>query len=275
MRLLRAEMRKLRRPLPLAMIASAFVLCAIIARQQVVTDGAHTPAGLSAARLMENPIGIGKLAAGEMASLLGAVVMLFLAGAHVAGEWSGHTMKTVLAVEPRRWRILLVKFVSLWLTGVAVLIALWCALGAWSLILTRWWPVPGSLGADQAMREAGPDLLRAVLVIAAFAALGVCMAILTRSTLGTVIAGVVLVGVSMEAGNIDSLARYSPSYWVDGWMQFHPPGSGVSTYAMWNTGVPGNVPVPTVAIGAVGLGVILVLAATVSWARFRRMDITG
>lgn len=282
-RLLRAELRKLVRPLTLAMVGAAFVITAIVVRQHVVNVSAGLGKGAGSARLraelapralLESPLGIGKAAADEMASLVGAVVMLFLAGAHVAGEWSGRTLKSVLTAESRRGRVLVAKVASMWVAGVAVLAGLWLLLAAFTLFLAREWPIPGRPGPAAALRMAGPDLVRATLVIAVFAVLGLCAAVLTRSVLGTVLAGVLVLGIAMELGNIASLARFSPSYWVDGWMGFRPPGSGLAPLAMWNTGIPAGVPPAGVAPGVLGLAAFVAVLAAISWARFRRTDVT-
>ena len=44
-----------------------------------------------------------------MASLPGALALALLAGAHIGGEWSGRTMKNLLAQQGRRWRVLAAK----------------------------------------------------------------------------------------------------------------------------------------------------------------------
>jgi ABC-type transport system involved in multi-copper enzyme maturation permease subunit len=143
-----------------------------------------------------------------MASLVGAVVMLFLAGAHVAGEWSGRTLKTVLTAESRRWRILFAKAASLWIAGVTTLAAMWLLLAGFSFFLVRAWQLPGRPGAAAALRFAGPDLLRAIFVLGTFAILGLCAAIVTRSMLGTVVAGLLVLGLAMELVNISDVTRF-------------------------------------------------------------------
>jgi ABC-type transport system involved in multi-copper enzyme maturation permease subunit len=289
MRLLRAELRKLLRPLPLAMLCVAFILTSMVVRQQVVNLSAKLGKGSSnsaavPSRLhdevagvvpLQTPAGIGKAAADEMASLVGAVVMLFLAGAHVAGEWSGRTLKTVLTAESRRWRILLAKVMSLWIAGVATLAGMWVLLAGFSLFLIHAWRLPGRPVAAAALRFAGPDLLRATVVLGVFAVLGLCAAVVTRSMLGTVVAGMLVLGLAMELVNISAVTRFSPAYWIDGWMRFQPPGRVAGDpISLWNTGIPLGVPPASVTAGAVGLVVLTVVLSALAWARFRRMDIT-
>jgi ABC-type transport system involved in multi-copper enzyme maturation permease subunit len=293
MRLLRAELRKLTRPLPLAMLCVAFILTSMVVRQQVVNLSAKLgkesskSAAVTSNRYqqlhdelttvapLETPAGIGKAAADEMASLVGAVVMLFLAGAHVAGEWSGRTLKTVLTTESRRWRILVTKVLSLWVAGVATLAATWALLAGFSFFLIHAWELPGRPDAAAALRFASPDLLRATVVLGVFAVLGLCAAVVTRNMLGTVVAGMLVLGLSMELVNISSITRYSPAYWIDGWMRFQPPGRiAGDPLSLWNTGIPLGVPAASVTVGAVGLLVLTVVLSGLAWARFRRMDIT-
>jgi ABC-type transport system involved in multi-copper enzyme maturation permease subunit len=268
------------------MLGVAFVLTSMVVRQQVVNLSAK--AGKSAdpgyGRLqqeaasivpLETPLGIGKAAGDEMASLVGAVVILFLAGGHVAGEWSGRTLKSVLTTESRRGRVVFAKWASLWIAGVATLAGMWMLLAGLSVFLLRAWPLSGRPAAAQSLRFAGPDLLRAILVLGVFASLGLCAATFTRSMLGTVVAGVLVLGIAMELGNIASVARLSPAYWVDGWMRFQPPGRvAADPLALWNTAVPPGVPSATVTAGAIGLFLLGIALGAAAWARFRRADVT-
>src|SRR5258706_13482981 len=112
MRLLRAELRKLNRPLLWGLMVAAMLFCVLLAvggsanasrhttrpctgadctvgRMMVLTVEVHTAAQL-------DPVAAGAEAAGLMASLPGALVIAFLAGGHVGGEWSGRTLKNVL-----------------------------------------------------------------------------------------------------------------------------------------------------------------------------------
>jgi ABC-type transport system involved in multi-copper enzyme maturation permease subunit len=293
MRLLRAELRKLLRPLPLAMLCVAFILTSMVVRQQVVNLSAKlgkeasnsaTSSSPPYGRLhdevvsvspLETPAGIGKAAADEMASLVGAVVILFLAGAHMAGEWSGRTLKTVLTAESRRWRVLLAKTLSLWIAGVVTLAGLWLLLAGFSFFLSHAWRLAGQPNAAAALRFAGPDLLRATFVLGAFAVLGLCAAVVTRSMLGTVVAGLLVLGLAMELVNISDVTRFSPAYWIDGWMRFQPPGRvAADPLALWNTSVPVGVPAASMTVGAVGLVLFAAALGALAWLRFRRCDIT-
>src|SRR2546430_7371858 len=139
MRLLRAELIKLGRPLTWGVAAAAALFCVVLA-----VGGAHNaaleggaPAGhipscaelgipsgprctraeaLERARVNQvsaepaqvaaqlNPLAAGAEAAGLMASLPGALALALLAGAHVGGEGAGRTMKNLLTPQGPRGR---------------------------------------------------------------------------------------------------------------------------------------------------------------------------
>ena len=154
MRLLGAELIKLGRPLTWGVAAAAAVFCALLAvggahnaALESTTPAGHLPscaelgipagppctrararerarvaqAGAQAAEVAAqlNPLAAGAEAAGLMASLPGALALALLAGAHIGGEWSGRTMKSLLTQQGHRWRVLAAKLVSLWLAGPA------------------------------------------------------------------------------------------------------------------------------------------------------------
>jgi hypothetical protein len=199
MRLLHAELIKLARPLTWGVAAAAALFCVLLA-----VGGAHNaaleggapavhipscaelgiPAGprcaraeaLQRARVNQasaepaqvaaqlNPLAAGAEAAGLMASLPGALALALLAGAHIGGEWSGRTMKNLLAQQGRRWRVLAAKLVSLWLAGIGLIAVCWVALAATGPVLVRVDHLPAprepaahalSLAGSQAARPAG------------------------------------------------------------------------------------------------------------------------
>src|SRR5215470_11629049 len=138
MRLIRAELRKLGRPLTWGVAGAAAVFCVLLA-----VGGAHNaalegsspvghlpscaelgiPAGPQCTRATArerarvaqasaqpaqvaaqlNPLAAGAEAAGLMASLPGALALALLAGAHAGGEWSGRTLKNLLTQQGWRW----------------------------------------------------------------------------------------------------------------------------------------------------------------------------
>jgi ABC-type transport system involved in multi-copper enzyme maturation permease subunit len=232
-------------------------------------SGVATPHGL----VFTSPTGIGRVAAGLMASIPGLLALLVLAGGHVAGEWSGRTLKSLLLQDGRRWRWVGGKIASLWLIGVGIEGALWAALALWTVALRRWWPPPEHLGLAHGLGLAMPDVARSLVVIAVFAAIATLAAILTHSMLGTLLGGMFVIGGSIAMSNI-AFTRELPSYWLVGWMRFHAPGSGVS-YALWNDKFPPGVPYPSLAVGVVGLLSLFALCVILSGMVFSRSDVTA
>jgi len=275
-RLLASECRRLWRPLTwgttLCVVAGGLVLTrggALLGNLSDVKSsaGVTVPHGL----VFTSGTAIGRVAADLMASLPGVLAMLVLAGGHVAGEWSGRTLKTVLVQDGRRLRWVGGKVISLWLAGVAMLLALWGALACWTFALRRWWPPNAHLGAGVGLRLALPDVARSLLVIAVFASLATLAAILTRSMLGTLLGGMFVVGGSMAMSNI-AFTRALPPYWVTGWMRFHAPAVG-APYALWNDHFPPGVPYPSVVVGTVGLLALMGLCLALSGILFRRTEV--
>jgi ABC-type transport system involved in multi-copper enzyme maturation permease subunit len=276
MRLLASELRRLWRPLlfgtALCLVAAGFVLTrggALLGQASSLKSSAGVPVphGL----VFTSPTGIGRVAAGLMASLPGLFALMVLGGAHVAGEWSGRTLKSVLLQDGRRWRWVAGKVVSLWVVGVALELVLWAALAAWTFALRRWWPPAGHLGLAQGFGVAWPDIARSLLVLALFAALATLAAVLTHSMLGTMLGGVFVLGGSMALSNI-AFTRELPSYWVTGWMRFHAVGTG-APYALWNDKFPAGIPYPSVAVGVAGVVGLLVACVAVAGIQFARSDV--
>ena len=178
MRLLRAELAKLARPLTFGVAAAAALFCLLLAaggthNAMLDAQGAPrhlpscaaegVPAGPQCSRWQAAaraglrqieaepaqvagqlaPAAAGAEAAGLIASLPGALAMALLAGAHVGGEWSGRTMKSLLTQHGRRWQVLVAKLVSLWLAGLGLIAACWAALALAGPVLARVSHLPG------------------------------------------------------------------------------------------------------------------------------------
>ncbi len=278
MLLLASELRRLWRPLLagtlLCVVAAGMVLTrggALLGQANALksASGVATPHQL----VFTSPTGIGRVAAGLVASIPGLVAILILAGGHVAGEWSGRTLKSLLLQDGRRWRWVSGKIASLWLAGVGIELVLWGALALWTVALRRWWPSPGHLGLARGLELALPDVGRSLVVLAVFAALGTLAAILTHSMLGTLLGGMFVIGGSIAMSNI-AFTRELPSYWLVGWMRFRAPGTGVS-YALWNDKFPPGVPYPSLAVGIAGMVALFALCVIVSGMVFSRSDVTA
>jgi len=312
MRLLRAELIKLGRPLTWGVAAAAALFCVLLA-----VGGAHNaaleggapavhipscaelgiPAGprcaraeaLQRARVNQasaepaqvaaqlNPLAAGAEAAGLMASLPGALALALLAGAHIGGEWSGRTMKNLLAQQGRRWRVLAAKLVSLWLAGIGLIAVCWVALAAAGPVLVRvdHLPAPHE-SAAHALSLAGSQAARALLVLAAFAGIGLLAAVATRGTIGTTAATAGAVIAMLIATSLPALGRWTPATWVQAWMGFPAGQASVTSLPtnFWSRfisagGAPGHV------AGLVGVAGLLAVCLAAAAALFRGQDIGG
>ena len=118
-----------------------------------------------------------------MASLPGTLIAL-LAGGHVGGEWSGRTLKNLLAQHGRRSEVLAAKFLSLWLAGIGLIAVCW----ARSQSPARSSParMASPTRRSTPTHKMGSFTVHSSLfVLAAFAAIGLLAAVLTRNTIGT------------------------------------------------------------------------------------------
>src|SRR4051812_10150920 len=260
MRLLWAELRKLHRPLLWGVTLSAMLFCVLLAaggagnahrdaqpdrgaRMTCARQGlpagptcdrlqaraardkaAGRPEGLAAARhtaAQLNPVAAGAEAAGLMASLPGALCLALLLGGHVGGEWSGRTLKNLLTQQGHRWRVLAAKFASLWLAGAGLVAACWATLAVAGPILVRADHLPHPHQSMLAAAKwAGSQAARSLLVLAAFVAVGLLAAVLTRNTIGTMAACAGAFLGMLVLASLPSAAPWTPATWVQGWMGF-------------------------------------------------------
>ena len=313
MRLLVAELAKLVRPVTFGVAGAAAVFCVLLAaggahNAEVNTQGApaHVPScaalqaapGPSCARAQARvrarlrqidagprqvagqltPAAAGAEAAGLVASLPGALAMALLSGAHVGGEWSGRTMKSLLTQHGRRWQVLAAKLASLWLAGVGLMAACWAALAVAGPVLTRLNHLPDPRQtAGQGLGLAGSQAARALLVLAAFAVIGLLAAVITRGTIGTTatVAGVVI--AMLAVASLPAAGRWTPATWVQGWMGF--PAGLASITALptnfWSRFIGAGGAPPAHLYGLTGLAALIIAGFAVAEGIFRRADIGG
>ncbi len=83
-----------------------------------------------------------------LASLPGLLLIALVSGGHWGGEWGSRTIRSLLAHEGRRTRVLLAKWLTVWATGVAAMIACWVVLAVLAPVLaaTSGLPSPGTSG---------------------------------------------------------------------------------------------------------------------------------
>ena len=224
---------------------------------------------------VEQPLAAGKLAAGFMASLPGAFLILLLAAGHMANEWNGRTMKVVLTQEGRRWRVIAAKAASLWIVAIGVLVVDWVALALFSPILKAAYPLgTRGLSWSAAWTAVAADAARAPLVLAAFTVLGVTAAVLIRNTIGAFAAALGILVVSLAAaGNLAAVAPWTITWWVSGWMQFR--SHGYVVYHYWVDSFPGNAGSPGFVAGTLGVIGSTVVLGAIAVGIFRRAEVRG
>jgi len=221
-----------------------------------------------------NPIGMGGLAAGLMASLIGIVVFAGIATSHVAGEWSLGTVKTVLARDPDRVRFIVLKFISAWVVGIALLLTAWLVLGALSLLFHAIYVVPPRPGFDTggfALEQA----LRCVLVLGVVAAVATAAGVLIRSPVAAfgIVLGLVFVSLFLDAWR--TTFRFSLGYWIGAWMRFAPKNAfgdhvWVDRFPLMQSGA--TTP-PSLTVAVIGLLSTIVVALLIAGARMARSDV--
>ena len=313
MRLLRAELSKLNRPLTWGVTATAALFCVLLAiggtanaandakgRVGPVASCAELriPAGPACARARAaeqsrikqinaepamvaaqlTPVAAGAEAAGLMASLPGALALALLAGGHLGGEWSGRTMKNLLTQHGRRWQVLTAKLVSLWLTGVALVAACWAALAVAGPVVSRMDHLPNPRESlYSALTLAGSQVARSLLVLAAFAAIGLLAAVVTRNTIGTMATTAGAFVAMLVAASLPGLGAWTPATWVQGWMGF--PAGLASVTALptnfWSRFINAGGSPPGHLLGLAGLCGLLVVSGAVAARVFQRSDISG
>jgi ABC-type transport system involved in multi-copper enzyme maturation permease subunit len=313
MRLLRAELSKLNRPLIWGVAGAAAAFCVLLAigGSANAASGAknrvgplpscaelHVPAGPACARTRAaeqrrineinagpaqvaaqlNPVAAGAEAAGLMASLPGALALALLAGAHIGGEWSGRTMKNLLTQHGRRWQVLAAKLISLWLAGVALMAACWAALALAGPVISRLDHLPNPHESlHSALTLAGSQVARSLLVLAAFAAIGLLAAAATRNTIGTMATTAAAFVAMLVAASLPSIASWTPATWVQGWMGFPAGLASITTLPtnFWSRFINAAGSPPSHLIGLAGLAALLLACAAVAAGIFRRTDISG
>jgi ABC-type transport system involved in multi-copper enzyme maturation permease subunit len=312
MRLLRAELHILARPLTWGLAATAALFCVLLAiggaHNAPAANGTslalpscaqrHIPAGAACVRAMAaerarlrrylaaarqvsgqlDPVAAGAEAAGLMASLPGALIVALLAGGHLGGEWSGRTIKNRLTQNGHRWQFLAAKLVSLWLAALAVLVTCWAALAMSGPLIVRLNHLPAAqLSIATTAGTAGSQLARALLVLTVFASIGLLAATITRGSIGTmsVTAGSVVAMIVLT--RIPGVANWTPAVWVQGWMGFPVGEASITSLPtnFWSRFVTTTGGVPGQLAGLLGLVSVLAVCLAASAGLFQRSDVVG
>lgn len=168
-----------------------------------------------------DPVGVGGMVAGLMASLVGAVAVSAIAAAHVAGEWTYRTIRIIVAKDPRRARFVLARFGAVWAAGIGLLLAAWAVLALAGPLLRLAYEAPPPAGIDPG-GYAIEQVLRAVVALGFFAAVGTALAVVIRNPLGTLGAMLAFIFLALIASAWRTTFRASPATWIGAWMGFLP-----------------------------------------------------
>lgn len=220
--------------------------------------------------LINSPLGAALLSLGMWASFPGACAVGLLAAGHVANEWTGRTVKTLLCQDHRRIRFFLVKLLTLWFGSSALMLTTAILLAITGPVVSAQFtmdgnPVTASVSLGAVMIQAG----RAMLVLGAYCALGALASILTRNTVGAIFLYLTILVGSFVASRVRDLAPLTIGYWIAGWMGFD--GRSV-TPRIWIDSFGGAV--PSVLVGLAGLSVFTVCCAILASYRLVRTDVT-
>lgn len=228
---------------------------------------------LAAASLTQNPLGVGTLVGGVMASLLGFLLVVILAAGHIGGEWSERTLRTMLIRQPNRWKVLGIKVLSLWLASVAVLAFTWAVLACVALYYHVAKPLdPTGMAGFGATN--GPVIVgRCLLVLAVYSLVAAALATIGRGVIGTLIGGVAIGAGSLMAGyDFAAASQHEFVFWVTGFMGYLDPRM-IGTGTFWLTTFKVYPQVPTFDGGLLGLAVSAVVCAALGIARFVRSEV--
>lgn len=208
---------------------------------------------------------------------LGGLMLVVLAGAMTAQEYTWRTTHLWLSRGLPRSAFLLAKYATL--VVAALLIVLTAVLVA--APLTAWFTqqLTGSLSlADLNLAEMGLSILRTAYTILPYISLTFLVAILTRSTAAAIAAGMayalvfenILVQLLGLAGGIwADVARYAPGSLAAALMQTNQRLVEIDLGTGVNAGLPG----PWAAAGGITLYAVAFLGLSL-WA-FRRQNLTG
>ena len=301
MSLLRAEFRKLARPLVwvAGLTVTGFCLLitwgaannarggmaspripsicdhAVTAQCQHVIAQAHAAAkaAASATSTLAQPGEIGHVAAGMLASLPGLVLIAFVAGGHWGGEWGLRTIRQLLSRQGRRGLVLVAKWLTITSAGIATMLTCWAVLAlAGPLIAAGAGLPPAHGGLWTGLGSSAASVGRAALVLGLFAAVAVAAGTIGRGQLATtaITAGVFLLALLLAG--IASVGRLSPASFVQSWMSFAR--SGYLPTNFWSRFSGGGGQHLGVAAGLAGIAVTAAIAGLVARWRFAA-DVTA
>jgi ABC-type transport system involved in multi-copper enzyme maturation permease subunit len=298
--LLGAELRKIVRPLVWGTALAIVALCLLVTweaahnayaalaspripdvcaraataqcRQVIAHAHATARAAALATRRLTQPGEVGHVAAGMLASLPGLLLIAMTAGGHWGGEWGSHTIRQLLCREGRRGRVLLAKWLSIWIAGVATLAACYLVLAIAAPLIAASAQLPAVhaglfAGIGSSLAAAG----RAVVVLGLFAAIGTAAGTIGRGQLATMAITAGSLVLALLVAGITSVGQLSPASFVQAWMGFGPVGYLPTNF--WSRFIGSGQSLGQLA-GLIGIGVTAALAAVIARWRFAA-DVTA
>lgn len=294
MSLLRAELRKLARPLVWgsALAVTGFCLlitwgaannargglaspripnvCASAATAQCRNVIAHAHAAARATAIatsaLAQPGEIGHVAAGMLASLPGLVLIALVAGGHWGGEWGQRTIRQLLSRQGRRGLVLAAKWLTIWAAGLATMLICWAVLALAGPLIAAVIGLPTAhAGLWAGLGSSAAAAGRAALVLGLFAAVATAAGAIARGQLATtaITAGVFLLALLLAG--IASVGRLSPASFIQAWMSF--PANGYLPTHFWSRFAGGGHQVGQLA-GLMGMTITAAVAALTARWRF-------
>ncbi|HYK31271.1 MAG TPA: hypothetical protein VEV63_04885 [Streptosporangiaceae bacterium] len=241
-------------------------------RQVIAHAHAAARAAALATRQLTQPGEVGQVAAGMLASLPGLLLIAMTAGGHWGGEWGSRTIRQLLCREGRRGRVLLAKWLSIWIAGIATLAACYLSLVIAAPLIAASAHLPAAhagllAGIGSSLTAAG----RAIVVLGLFAAIGTAAGTIGRGQLATmaITAGSML--LALLVAGITSVGRLSPASFVQAWMGFGPVGYLPTNF--WSRFIASGQSLGQLA-GLIGIAVTAALAAAIARWRFAA-DVTA
>jgi hypothetical protein len=177
------------------------------------------------ASVMQTPLGMVGVAAGNFASFIGALIVAAIASTYVGGEWSGRTISSVLVRDPDRRRLAMRQFSIVLIVALAALLVSILVLALVSLLLDVAFDVTPPVGDLDVSAWAVDRLSTGFLVVVAFAAVGVLFGHVARRPFGAFLLFIGAVVGFHAAALVDGLYIATPVYWIASWMELVPGGA--------------------------------------------------
>ncbi|HEY7016122.1 MAG TPA: hypothetical protein VH480_25360 [Streptosporangiaceae bacterium] len=292
--LMRAELRKLARPLVWGSVLAVTGFCVLLtwgaannargglaspripdlcghaatAQCRHVIAHAHAAARTAAAATttLAQPGEIGHVAAGMLASVPGLLLIALVAGGHWGGEWGLRTIRQLLSRQGHRGLVLTAKWLTIWCAGVVAMLSCWAVLMLAGPLIAAGAGLPAAHGGLWAgLGSSAAAAGRAALVLGLFAAVATAAGTIGRGQLATtaITAGVFVLALLLAG--IASVGRLSPALFVQAWMGF--PANGYLPTSFWSRSAGSGQPIGQLA-GLAWMSVTAAIAGLLARWRF-------